>query len=71
MHGLLAQCNIRIGVHVEPQDRSLSNLAAQMLEQVLVQLLPNNAVLDQRGRLSLSGHVDCISNAMAYNGNKQ
>jgi hypothetical protein len=47
MHGLPAQCNIRIGVHVEPQDRSLSNFAAQLLEQALVQLLPDNAVLDQ------------------------
>lgn len=71
MHGLLAQCNIRIGVHVELHGHSLSNLAAYLLEQALVEHLPNNAVLDHSGRLSLPSHVDRSPNAMAYNATKR
>lgn len=55
----------------DQQGRSLSNLAAYLLEQGLVEHLPNKAVLDQSGRLSLPSHVDRSSNAMAYNATKR
>lgn len=55
----------------DQQGRSLSNLAAYLLEQGLVEHLPNNAVLDQSGRLSLPSHVDRSPNAVAYNATKR
>ena len=55
----------------DQQGRSLSNLAAYLLEQALVEHSPNNAVLDQSGRLSLPSHVDRSPNAMAYNATKR
>ena len=55
----------------DQQGRSLSNLAAYLLEQALVEHSPNNEVLDQSGRLSLPSHVDRSPNAMAYNATKR
>jgi hypothetical protein len=55
----------------DQQGRSLSNLAAYLLEQALAEHLPNNAVLDQRGRLSLPSHIDRNPNAIAYNAAKR